>query len=290
MLTILHAIRERIPSLHPKERTLAQYIVQHPQEATRSSITELAQRSGASAATITRFCRMMRFQGFADFKLRLAEELAGPSTGQPTYQDIVAGNTLARIVDAMEANHLRSIADTTKLLDLGTLQRAIVALDAAGRIELYGVATSGIVAQDAAQKLSRIGKQASAISDPHLQITSAANLRPGDVAVGISYSGETPETLDALHCAKSKGATTVSLTKFGRNSLSDTADIPLFASSLEEGMRRGDMASRIALLHVVDVLFTGLVSSRFDVYVPRLEQTYLKVKHYRKNKGRHGNP
>src|SRR5690606_23522658 len=101
-----------------------------------------------------------------------------------------------------------------------------------------------------------------------------------------SYSGETTETLDALSCAKAQGATTISITKYGANSLARRADIPLYASSLEEGMRRGDMASRIAQLHVIDILFTGLVSSTFDTYVPRLEETYVNVRKYRKEQGR----
>jgi len=286
LANILYAIRERLSSLHAKERALAEYILEHPQEATRSGITELAERAGASTATITRFCKSMLFDGFPDFKLKLAEELAAPSEQQPTYQDIVAGNSLQSIVAAMEANHLRSIADTTRLLDFGALEKAVAALDRARRIDLYGVATSGIVAQDAYQKLVRIGKEANAFSDPHLQITSASNLGPGDVAIGISYSGETPETVDALSCARAQGATTISLTKYGANALASAADIPLFASSLEEGMRRGDMASRIAQLHVIDILFIGLVSSRFDQYVPKLEATYQNVRKYRKDKGR----
>jgi len=285
MSTVLHAIRERLPALHRKERTLAEYIAAHPHEATRASITELAERSGASTATITRFCKALHFDGFIDFKLKLAEELAAPDAPH-TYQDIVAGNSLSSIVSAIEANHVRSITDTTRLIDYAALEKAIAALGAAKQIDLYGVATSGLVAQDAYQKLVRIGKKAFAFADPHLQITSASNLEPGDVAIGISYSGETPETLDAIRCAKERGATTISLTKYGANALAALADIPLFASSLEEGMRRGDMASRIAQLHMIDILFVGLVSQTFDEDVPKLERTYRNVKKYRKDKGR----
>jgi len=283
--SILNAIRDRLPSLSRKERALAEYILEHPQEATRSSITELADKSGASMATITRFCRAMHLDGFADFKLKLAEQLASP-VAVHTYQDIVAGNTLPSIVAAMEANHIRSITDTSRLLDYNALERAVAALSAAKQIDFYGMATSGLVAQDAYQKFIRIGKKAFASSDPHLQITSAANLSPGDVAMGISYSGETPETLDALRCAKERGAIVISLTKYGANSLASLADIPLFSSSLEEGMRRGDMASRIAQLHVIDILFTGLVSTQFNEEVPKLERTYHYVQKYRKNMGR----
>lgn len=41
------------------------------------------------------------------------------------------------------------------------------------------------------------------------------------------------------------------------------------------------MASRIALLHVVDILFTGMVSADFDRFIPRLEQSYHNVQSYR---------
>ena len=54
----------------------------------------------------------------------------------------------------------------------------------------------------------------------------------------------------------------------------------VFTSSAEAGMRRGDMASRMAQLHVVDILFTGLVSEHFDEYVPRLENSFHMVRRY----------
>lgn len=285
MSSILHAMKQALPHLHQQERRLADYILQFPGNVVTMGITELAEQSGASPATVSRFCKSMNFRGFPDFKTKLALDLA-QSTAPMTYQDIIAGNPLAEIVSAMEQNHLRSISDTTRLLDLHALEQAISALNQAGRIDLYGVATSGIVAMDFYQKLIRIGKNATAFPDPHMQITSAANLGPQDVAIGISYSGETLETIDSLQCAKEQGATTISLTKIGASTLAGVADINLFASSLEEGMRRGDMASRIAQLHVIDILFAGMVSEQFDEHIPKLEHSYHLVRKYRKDKGR----
>ncbi|MNE88905.1 putative HTH-type transcriptional regulator YbbH [compost metagenome] len=117
-----------------------------------------------------------------------------------------------------------------------------------------------------------------------MQITAASTLGKGDVALAISYSGETPETIDALRCAKDSGATTISLTQYGSNQLASLSDIALFSSSLEEGMRRGDMASRIAQLHVIDILFTGMVSMEFHDYIPKLESSYQNVQVYRKHR------
>lgn len=277
---ILSAIQEQIDTMNPKEKDIAGYVLAHPHHIIQMGITELAQQSGGSTATISRFCKLFHFAGFTEFKLKLAAELAQQSDTQ-SYQDIVAGNPLERIVSAMESNHVRSITDTTRMLDLKQLQKAIDALKSARQIDLYGVATSGLIAQDFYQKLIRIGKRAVTFSDPHMQVTSASNLTKQDVALGISYSGETSETIAALKCAAENGATTISLTKFGTNTLTSLADISLFTSTLEEGMRRGDMASRIAQLHVIDILFVGLISDQFDDLVPRLEQSFQMVKKYR---------
>jgi DNA-binding MurR/RpiR family transcriptional regulator len=283
MSNIIQAIADRHSQLHAKEQALAQYIIDHSLQVITMGISDLSLASSASTATISRFCKAFHFKGYTDFKVKLATELAGQPQSQ-SYQDIVAGNSLHKIISAMEANHLRSITDTTRMLDVKELQQVLDAFSKANRVDLYGVATSGVVAQDFAQKLVRIGIFASANTDPHMQITTASNLQPKDVAFAISYSGETLETISALQAAKERGATTISLTKYGTNTLSKQADIKLFTSTLEAGIRRGDMASRIAQLHVIDILFTALLSSNFSQYIPQLELSYQMVQKYRKKR------
>ncbi|MCL6459360.1 MAG: MurR/RpiR family transcriptional regulator [Gorillibacterium sp.] len=278
-MNLLNAIREAQSGLNPKEREIAAFLLANTQEAVQMTITELAERSGGSTASVSRFCRLFHISGYPKFKMKLAADLLQISTPSPqAYQDIVAGNSLERIASAVEANHIRAASETNRVLDLKEVQRAVDVLNNAHRIDLYGIATSGIVAQDFQQKLVRIGKHAVMFSDSHMQLTSAATLSPSDVAIGISYSGETPETLKALRSAAESGATTISLTRFGPSKLASLASIRLFASNMEAGLRRGDMASRIAQLHVLDIVFTAMVSSRFEEYVPRLEKSFQVVK------------
>lgn len=283
---ILYALSTHIETLPTQERRLGEHILQNPESIIHLGITELAHICGISPSTITRFCKTFHFRGFPDFKMKLAREIAtnhNHST-EGEYQDVIAGNDLGKIVQAIEANHLASITDTTRLLNMDQLRNAVELLCQANRIDLYGMATSSVIAQDFYQKLIRIGKNSTAFADSHMQITAASSLKEGDVALAISYSGETPETIDALRCAKDSGATTISLTQYGNSTLASLADISLFSSSLEEGMRRGDMASRIAQLHVIDILFTGMVSLDFHHYIPRLEDSYQNVQLYRKHR------
>ncbi len=284
MSTILHVLEQALDKLSPQERRLANYILQQPSSISRMGITQLATQCGISPATVTRFCKTFHFEGFPDFKMKLAAELAQQAI-PGSYQDIIAGNPLSEIVKAIESNHVSSINDTTRLLSLPRLEQAIGYLIRARRIDLYGIATSSIVAQDFYQKLIRIGKNCTAFADSHMQITSASTLSSEDVAIAISYSGETKETIDALACAKENGATTLSLTQYSSNPLADIADIALFSSSLEKGIRRGDMASRIAQLHIIDILFTGMISAQFNDSVKKLELSYKNVRRYRKDSG-----
>ena len=83
-------------------------------------------------------------------------------------------------------------------LDLDVLEKAVVAVAGARRVDIYGIAASGLVGADLHQKLHRIGKISFVWSDPHLALTSAAVLEAGDVAVGISHTGTTLDTVDAF--------------------------------------------------------------------------------------------
>lgn len=206
MSPILHTLAHRLEQLPVQERKLAESILQSPEDVLHLGIRELSERCGVSAATVTRFCKSLHFKGYPDFKMKLAAELSHANrNGEESYQDIVAGNSLSRIVQAIQANHTASIADTTRLLDFDKLEQAIAWLSATSRIDLYGMATSSIVAQDFYQKLIRIGKNSTAFADSHMQITSASSLEAEDVAFAVSYSGKPRRPLRLYAVQRNRG-------------------------------------------------------------------------------------
>lgn len=161
MSPILHTLAHRLEQLPVQERKLAESILQSPEDVLHLGIRELSERCGVSAATVTRFCKSLHFKGYPDFKMKLAAELSHSNrNGEESYQDIVAGNSLSRIVQAIQANHTASIADTTRLLDYDKLEQAIAWLSATSRIDLYGMATSSIVAQDFTRSSSVLARTA----------------------------------------------------------------------------------------------------------------------------------
>ena len=167
------------------------------------------------------------------------------------------------------------------MLDLDALEQVAEAVARAPRIDLFGVGSSGLTAQDLAQKLQRIGLLCFASPDPHVQLQSAALLGPGAVAVGVSHSGLTVETNDALRIAHARGATTVAVTNFPESPLVEHADVVLTTTARETQFRSGALSSRIAQLALVDFLFVRVAQRLYDRTTENLRATYEAVQPHR---------
>ena len=160
---------------------------------------------------------------------------------------------------------------------MATLDRAIDAVTRARRVDIYGIGASGFVAQDLHQKLHRIGLLSSVWPDPHAALTSAALLGPDDVAMAISHTGTTIDTIEALRVAERRGATTIAITNFPESPLAVHAALVLTTAARETTFRSGAMSSRIAQLAVVDCVFVGVAQRSYERTVQALERTFAAV-------------
>ncbi|MBU5593377.1 MurR/RpiR family transcriptional regulator [Clostridium sp. MSJ-4] len=268
-------IRGIMNQLSTAERKVARFILDYPSEVSNLSIGEMAKKCGASEATIVRFCRIVGYDGFKDFKIDITRDMAYMELNnrEDKYGDIETSHDISDIIMRTSNNNKKAIENTIDIISCDNIEKAVDVLEKANRIEFFGVGASHIIALDAFQKFARINKIANAHSDTHLQLTSAVNLTKDDVAVAISYSGETREIYDAISVAKQARATTISITKYGSNSISDICDINLYVAAPEVSIRSGATSSRIAQLNIIDILFAGVASRRFEEVQKYLERT-----------------
>jgi len=271
MTDILAVIKELQITFKPSEAKIAKYILDNADVVTELSINELAKACDTSEASIVRFCRTIGLKGFQELKIKIAVSLSKQT--KKLDGGITDDDDVADVIQKIANFNKQAIDNTISLLDVKSIIKAVDALSNANKIDFYGVAASGTVAYDAMLKFSRINIPCTAYQDSHLQLTSAVNLKKGDVACGISYSGATKEIVEAIQVAKEAGATTISLTKYGQSPLVKTADINLFVSSEEAMFRSGAMASRIAQLTVIDILFILVARKKYNEVVKYLENT-----------------
>ncbi|WP_435105404.1 MurR/RpiR family transcriptional regulator [Nocardiopsis synnemataformans] len=287
--TTVLRIRSLLPSLAPAERRVAQHVVDDPERAAASSITQLAKDCATSEATVIRFCRTIDFSGYRELRLALATE-AGQARGArgaapELSSDINPDDTLVTVVQKIAYTDARAVEETGAALDVEVLRTVIDTMAGARRIDVYGVGASAFVGADLQQKLHRIGLTSFAWSDAHVMLTSAALLDERDVAIGISHTGTTIDTVQALTEAGRRGARTVAVTNFPRSPIG-FADHVLTTAARETTFRSGATASRLAQLTVVDCLFVGLAQSRYTDSRTALETTFEAVRGLRINDDR----
>jgi RpiR family transcriptional regulator, carbohydrate utilization regulator len=254
---MLDRIRASLSSLAPAEQRVGKLVLADPRAFTNLPVSELADRSHVSKPTVIRFCRSMGYDGLTDFKRKLAGTV---SEGVPFIHRSVdaldkTGDVLVKVIDNTVAAFLKYRNDAST----AAIEKAALALvdtcKNGRRVEFFGVGNSGIVAQDAQHKFFRLGLNAIAYSDGHMQVMSASILRPGDCVVVISNSGRTRDLMDACDIARKNGATTITITASG-SPLAAAGHIHLAADHPEGYDRYSPMVSRLLHLMIIDILAT----------------------------------
>lgn len=268
-------IRSLLPGLAKAEQRVARVVLDNPSTVARRSITDVAEAAGTSETTVTRFCKAIGIGGYPELRIALAADTARTQarSDRDLGGEISPTDDLRTVVGKVTYADARAVEETAEQLDTEVLQRVVDAIAGAGRVDVYGVGASAFVAADLQQKLHRIGRVCFAWNDTHIMLTSAAVLSAGDVAVGISHTGATTDTVEALRTAKAHGATTVALTNFPRSPIAEVADLVLTTAARETTFRSGATASRIAQLTVVDCLFIGVARQHIDDSMRALEST-----------------
>ena len=254
---MLDRIKASLPSLAPAEQRVGKLVLADPRAFANLPVTELADRSHVSKPTVVRFCRSMGYDGLSDFKLKLAGSVSEgvPFIHRSVDVDDKTSDIAVKVIDNTVAAFLKYRNDASSFA-LEHAAQALASTQKTGRrIEFYGVGNSGIVAQDAQHKFFRLGVNAIAYSDGHMQVMSASMLKPGDCAVIISNSGRTRDLMDACDIAKKQGATTIVITASG-SPLASAGHIHLTADHPEGYDKYSPMVSRLLHLLIIDILAT----------------------------------
>ena len=274
LLVRLRALR---PSLSPAEDRVAEQVLADPRATASMTISELATAATTSETTVLRFSKRLGLSGYPRLRLALAEESARPRALAASQTDISAADSIDDVIRKIALADASAVEETAEQLDRDTLAQTAKTIARAVRVDIYGSGASAVVAADLQQKLHRIGCLAFAWSDPHIALTSAALLGPRDIAIGISHSGATRETIESITVAKANGSGTVAITNFPLSPLAKVAGLVLTTAARETALRSGATASRIAALTVVDCLYIAVAQRNLRSTRKALKSTHDAV-------------
>jgi RpiR family transcriptional regulator, carbohydrate utilization regulator len=266
---LLLLIRGQLSFFKRAQRRIAEALLNDPETFISHSVSELAELSGVSTGSVVLFCKSLGLPGLPALKISLARELAEavlPSAERPGPRG--AGSILQRV----SSEHIRSLRETLRLNAAQTLTEAATTLAHGRRIVLFSIGLSYPVAYSLYARLRFIGLPAFVEFDSHLQLAAAAEMKPGEVGVGISVAGTTMETVECLRLAKARGAKTVCITNSIGSPLAQAADVRLYAAPSEVKYFQAPLASRVTQLALADALLVMLGLRRKRRALAHLEQ------------------
>ena len=275
---VLTEIAAAIPNLRKSEVKVAEYVLKAPEQVMHMRIVDLAQEAQVSEPTIVRFCRGIGCNGFQEFKVRIAQEMAvANNIGQFA---IVEDDSIEDICDKIADTTIQRLHQVKSQLKSKQIALAANALSTPSRVEFYGFGASGAVATDAQHKFFRLQVATAAYSDPHMQSMSAVTLGENDVVVAISQSGRTKDLLHTVKLAQQHGAQVVSLAP-ANTSLSLAADLPIYINIEEDTEQFTPMTSRIAHLMIIDMLAVAVTQRRGPEFADHLNAIKRSIKSLR---------
>lgn len=244
---LIATLRAASGDMTPALARIAQAVLTQPDATLTQSITELAEQSGSSEASVIRFCRDQGFAGFGDFKLALARELATDDRARGAQEP---EDSIGQLVETA----VIALRETEQLIDRASLAAAAGRLLEAGLIECFGIAASAITAQYLAYKMSRIGKPSRSLSDAHLALMAAETAGPSSAHVVVSSSGSTIDAVRVAERARAQGSFVIGLSNRSKSPLVAACDVALIASWPETPLTGGAFPSKISQLLIVDAL------------------------------------
>ena len=267
-------IEEKYSNLRESEKKVADYLLLNMQRAKLFSIEELSEAVGVSQPTVVRFVKALGFKGYRDFKYYLVSELAGEEKKEVSAMygyPIRRTDSIPDVPAKTIATTIQNLEDTLKCISSDTFEKVIDAIIHAKRIDFYGVENSGTTISDLVTKMLYLGINCRYFKDYYLQRICASSLEKGDVAIGISYSGCSKDTVDVMKIAKKRGAKTIIITNFENAKISEYADLKICMTHKQ--FLYGDaIFSRASQIAVVDMIYMGIILSDYDHYIKCLDK------------------
>lgn len=260
--SVAEHVRGAAAGMVPSEAKVVRALLEPGAEIIHMSVSEVAANAEVGIATVVRACQSLGFKGFQAAKIALAHDVA-PFRDRPA-EAVNPGDTPHEVLEKLAVSSGQALSRAPRSVGAEQLAAAVELIGTAKRVLILGVGTSAPLAADAAYRLVTVGVPAQFPADVHTQHVQARLLAAGDVAVAISHTGATAETVAAATGAKTAGANLIAVTSFTNSPLTELADVSLVAGGIETKYRVEAMTSRLAHLLVLDTLFVALQLSLPD--------------------------
>ncbi|WP_242822680.1 MurR/RpiR family transcriptional regulator [Oribacterium parvum] len=241
---------------------IADYLIDTDEIEGVERASELAQRSGVSTASVSRFVKMMGYKEFRDFRLPIVLEKQGEEKRQAKSELNYNGETISgdaySICKTIFSKSVRELEETWGILDFSLIQKVADLIHKARRIAVIGVGRSKITVEALFSRLYRIGYPIMKFSDSHEIVNITSILEEKDLLICVSNFGLSKSVVEGAKRAKKRGIKVVGISSIKESPLSKVSDYTLFSAydyNAQDGNLFDPSSENLAQLVMVDCIY-----------------------------------
>lgn len=274
---VIRLIKGNIGRLTNSLEKIGSFIIRNPAYIIEATAGQVAREIHVSEASVVRFCKEIGFKGYTDFRLRLAKDL-GADNQQPVPESITKDDSQAEVIRKIMLAEQEDLKFTTEMLNQENMLKALKMIQEAKKIGIFGIGSSYVVAYDLHWHLSMYGKSTQVEQEHGVQLMLANSLKPGDLAIAISLSGESRVPVMALETAKKNGVPTLCITQNPKSEIVNYSDCQLV--SFSKSYMKHDLAtsSRISQLVMLDALCMAYAAMNWDNAAEKLKENQKLIR------------
>lgn len=263
-------ILARFSELPSKQRRLARFFLDHESELAFASVNAVSEQAGASPATVVRLCRALGYDGYTDLQTAIRAQMPQYRTFAQKLADQMANGGFSENlpVQISEANS-KNIETTLSQVASADLNEAVTAITQSRAIYIFGSGLSAAAAALAEYALSMLGLPARAcLHGGVAQMLEISRLDQTDLVFVIAIWRYMRHEVEAVHAARSAGATCLAITDSPLSPLADLADHVFFAAT------EGAVHSRslTGIISLIDLLSAAVAARRAEQSVAALQR------------------
>ena len=245
-------LQQRQGQLTRSGHAVADYLLQHADEAQYLSISSLARECNVAEATVFRFCRALGFDGYHEMRIALAQ--ANATGTMSSQRELQPGASTETLFEHASARLFTAINGTQNALSVEAVDEAARMLREAKQVFCFGQGGSMLLANDICARFASLSTKFRTSGDSHLQLLTASLMNEADVVLFVSYSGATRDMMETLRTAKAAGAKNILLTHYEDSPGASLADVVLRCGAQESPLDSGSIPIKVAVLYVGEVL------------------------------------
>jgi DNA-binding MurR/RpiR family transcriptional regulator len=273
-------IQARFDECSRSQKDVAQYIVDHLDEAAFQTAEELARRANTSSSTVVRFSQALGFEGFPELQAAAREEYRRVHTkSEPKNGASASGSSTPlfsldqnEFETALTADHL-NVEETARKVSRSSVEALIEAIVSAEKVLVAGTDQMAFFASYLRHLLMLLDLRVDVVASPSQEALSRlGRIEEGTLVIGLSAGRPHPLVVRAMKLARHRKARTAAITDATLSEVAKLAQIKLYYSSNSPAYVR----SHTALLSLIQALAYGVYAQDSAQYDDRIKAFRLK--------------